>query len=104
MSESVLADLKLAVTEACGNAVRHAYAETRRVWSRSASPSSPARSRSWSRTTATPHAVAERTRRALPSDGMPAESGMGLAIIEAVVDDARRRAARRRQRRHASSG
>ncbi|HSI97289.1 MAG TPA: ATP-binding protein, partial [Gaiellaceae bacterium] len=26
MDEEVLADLKLAVTEACGNAVRHAYA------------------------------------------------------------------------------
>ena len=27
MSESALADLKLAVTEVCGNAVRHAYAD-----------------------------------------------------------------------------
>ena len=27
MSESALADLKLAVTEACGNAVRHAYGD-----------------------------------------------------------------------------
>ena len=27
ISEDVLADLKLAVTEACGNAVRHAYAD-----------------------------------------------------------------------------
>src|SRR6185436_9554521 len=27
MSESVLADLKLAVTEVCGNAVRHAYGD-----------------------------------------------------------------------------
>lgn len=28
MSESALADLKLAVTEVCGNAVRHAYRDT----------------------------------------------------------------------------
>ena len=31
MSETALADLKLAVTEACGNAVRHAYAVDRGV-------------------------------------------------------------------------
>ena len=34
----LLADLKLAVTEACGNAVRHAYDSSERA--RSASPSS----------------------------------------------------------------
>jgi serine/threonine-protein kinase RsbW len=84
MSESALADLKLAVTEVCGNAVRHAYGE---------------------------HVGAVQVRFAVGPDAIevtvedeghglrlddvpedilgeePLEAGMGLAIIRAVVDD-----------------
>jgi serine/threonine-protein kinase RsbW len=84
MSESVLADLKLAVTEACGNAVRHAYASDNGVVH--------------VRFTVDPEQIevevadegagdGDRRPPHEPSDGMPAESGMGLAIIEAVVDE-----------------
>ena len=84
MSESTLADLKLAVTEVCANVVRHAYAgepgEVRVTFD------------------VTPDAL----QVAVEDDGHglvgleevpevrldePAEAGMGLAIIRAVVDD-----------------
>jgi len=85
MSEDVLADLKLAVTEACGNAVRHAYTADGGVV----------------------RVVYEVGRDAIeitveddgagtaladvPSDPFadedPSESGMGLAIIRAVTDE-----------------
>ena len=83
IGESALADLKLAVTEACGNAVRHAYAGETGVVE--------------VRFVVAPDSIeievrddgglqgAEASTEA-PTDGMPAESGMGLAIIEAVVD------------------
>jgi serine/threonine-protein kinase RsbW len=84
MSESVLADLKLAVTEACGNAVRHAYAADRGVVRIGF------------------HIDEEQIEidvmdegagldpsRSVPSpdDDLPPDSGMGLAIIEAIVDE-----------------
>ena len=83
ISEDVLADLKLAVTEACGNAVRHAYADATGVVE--------------VRFVVAPESIEIEVRddgesqgadapTTIPTDGMPAESGMGLAIIEAVVD------------------
>jgi serine/threonine-protein kinase RsbW len=84
MSESVLADLKLAVTEACGNAVRHAY------------PDDPGVVRvlfevQADRIDVTVEDHGTGAVPGLPSapelDGAPSESGMGLAIIHAVVDD-----------------
>jgi serine/threonine-protein kinase RsbW len=85
MSEAVLADLKLAVTEACGNAVRHAYpaegGTVRVVYE------------------VGPHAIeitVEDDGPGLAVDDLPedpfagedpAESGMGLAIIRAVTDE-----------------
>ena len=85
MSEIALADLKLAVTEVCGNAVQHAYEDdpgvVRLVFE------------------VEPEAIEvsvedEGAGAALPdidddsvfSDG-PAESGMGLAIVRAVMDE-----------------
>jgi serine/threonine-protein kinase RsbW len=88
IDEEVLADLKLAVTEACGNAVRHAYADERGRVDVS-------------------YVVAEDrvemivedegTGLVLALDGSPEldseprpesfESGMGMAIIRAIVDE-----------------
>ena len=84
MSETDLADLKLAVTEACGNAVRHAYAdragvvEVRFVVEAGAVEVEV-------EDDGDAHEVAEAPT-SVPNDGIPPESGMGLAIIEAVVD------------------
>ena len=83
LEPELLADLKLAVTEACGNAVRHAYAN------------------GTGSVTVAYTVVDERlelvvedrgTGLPLPSSGdwqMPEdlESGMGMAIIQAVVDE-----------------
>lgn len=88
MDEEVLADLKLAVTEACGNAVRHAYAETA------------------GRVDVSFVVGDDRLQMivedegaglTLPLDGVPSleaeptpesfEGGMGIAIIRAVVDE-----------------
>lgn len=83
LDEEVLADLKLAVTEACGNAVRHAYSSeeglvdvvyvvgTDRI-----------------EMTVEDHGagvgdLAEPVELA----GEPLEGGMGIAIIRAVVDE-----------------
>lgn len=82
MDEELLADLKLAVTEACGNAVRHAYDGASgdveliltledgsleivvRDDGRGMAPRGPG-----------------------PVKGQLLESGMGLAIIEAIADE-----------------
>jgi serine/threonine-protein kinase RsbW len=84
MSEIALADLKLAVTEVCGNAVQHAYMDdpgvVRIVFE------------------VEPEAIEvsvedEGAGAGFPEidesvliDG-PAESGMGLAVVQAVMDD-----------------
>lgn len=84
MSETDLADLKLAVTEACGNAVRHAYADATGVVEirfvvEGGSIGIEVEDEG------DPHKAFEAPTTE-PSDGIPPESGMGLAIIEAVVD------------------
>jgi serine/threonine-protein kinase RsbW len=84
IEESVLADLKLAVTEACGNAVRHAYGDdpgvvrVRFVVEREQIEIEVADDGTVGRTRAQP---------APPADNALVESGMGLAIIRAVVDE-----------------
>ena len=85
MSESALADLKLAVTEVCGNAVRHAYG---------AGDAGPIR--------VSFEVGGDAIHITVEDDGAgmgievperisvgeePVEEGMGLAIIRAVVDD-----------------
>jgi serine/threonine-protein kinase RsbW len=85
MSEEALADLKLAVTEACGNAVRHAYGSDGGV------------------VRVVYELDAEQIEITVEDDGAgvalddvpqdpfsdddPSESGMGLAIIRAITDD-----------------
>ena len=82
MSEVALADLKLAVTEVCGNAVQHAYMDGPGVV-RIVFEVEPE---------AIEVSVEDEGRgsfRRSPTvlmDG-PAESGMGLAIVRAVMDD-----------------
>jgi serine/threonine-protein kinase RsbW len=84
IEESVLADLKLAVTEACGNAVRHAYGDdpgnvrVRFVVEREQIEIEVADDGTTRRARAEP---------AAPAATAPVESGMGLAIIRAVVDE-----------------
>ena len=85
MSEAVLADLKLVVTEACGNAVRHASSpESGVVQVRFELGDGEIRI-----------AVEdEGGGAAFAGDDVsfpeePAESGMGLAIIQAIVDELR---------------
>ena len=81
MSESVLADLKLAVTEACGNAVQHADAPAQGVVHvRFDVDADEIRIEVEDEGTGL-----EETPQGLPEQ--PAESGMGLAIIRAIVDD-----------------
>jgi len=83
MDQEVLADLKLAVTEACGNAVRHAYAEGEgRV--DVAFVVAPERL----------EMIVEDTGEGLSLAAVdaepvqqPLEGGMGMAIIRAVVDE-----------------
>src|ERR671918_2954304 len=88
IDEEVLADLKLAVTEACGNAVRHAYAD------------------SGGRIDVAFVVAADRLEMIVEDEGSgltlplesaslidahqglePFESGMGMAIIRAIVDE-----------------
>ena len=84
MSESVLADLKLAVTEACGNVARHAY------------PSAPgvvhirfeATEDSIEITVEDDGTGSVATDWESRIDGpVPRGEGMGLTIIRAVVDE-----------------
>jgi serine/threonine-protein kinase RsbW len=84
MTESVLADLKLAVTEACGNVARHAY------------PTAPGVVRIRFEATEGSIEIAVEDDGAGSVAGewngrkdgsVPPEEGMGLAIIRAVVDE-----------------
>jgi serine/threonine-protein kinase RsbW len=85
IGESALADLKLAVTEVCGNVVRHAYGEE------------PGEVRITFAVTADGIEVAveddgaglalEEIPEVVRLDEEPLEAGMGLAIIRAVVDE-----------------
>ncbi len=85
LSEDVLADLKLAVTEACANAVRHAYLddEEGEVRLRLALDGSSLTIEvaDDGRGIGDPSAIASRGVSSLP------EAGMGLSIIRAVVDE-----------------
>ena len=85
IEESVLADLKLAVTEACGNAVRHAYAGAPGVVEVRFAVEPGSIEIVVSDDGDSQH-VPATLPSALPADDGLAESGMGLAIIEAVVD------------------
>jgi serine/threonine-protein kinase RsbW len=82
VSEEALADLKLAVTEACGNAVRHAYPEG--VGDVSVS---------YVMTGDTLEMIVEDQGMGLDSTdiadeqvSVPLESGMGISIIRTIVD------------------
>ncbi|HET9243415.1 MAG TPA: ATP-binding protein [Gaiella sp.] len=86
MSESALADLKLAVTEVCGNAVRHAYGED---------ATGPVRVSFDVGENAIEVTVEDDGTGTMglevPEEVLigeePVEEGMGLAIIRAVVDE-----------------
>lgn len=80
MSETVLADLKLAVTEACGNAVQHAGAGGHGVI-RLRFDVDPGEIR-----IEVEDEGGGLTDAPAPPE-QPAESGMGLAIIRAIVDE-----------------
>jgi serine/threonine-protein kinase RsbW len=83
VSEEALADLKLAVTEACGNAVRHAYPDaTGDV------------SVSYVMTGDALEMIVEDQGRGVEKPDLadapfaaPLESGMGISIIKTIVDD-----------------
>ena len=85
MSEAVLADLKLAVTEACGNAVRHAYAadggSVRVVYEVGPDVIEITVEDDG------PGVAIDQVPDDAFADEDPAESGMGLAIIRAVMDE-----------------
>ena len=75
LSEDVLADLKLAVTEACANAVRHAYAEDDDGSNLVIEIADDGRGLG-----------AARVESPDAATGLP-EAGMGLSIMRAVVDE-----------------
>jgi serine/threonine-protein kinase RsbW len=83
VSEEALADLKLAVTEACGNAVRHAYPDATGDVSVSYVVTDDAL-----------EMIVEDQGRGVEKPDLadapfaaPLESGMGISIIKTIVDD-----------------
>jgi serine/threonine-protein kinase RsbW len=83
MGDEALADLKLAVTEACGNAVRHAYPDELGDVSVS-----------YLLTDDVLEMIVEDQGRGLAEPDLPIEpvsspieSGMGISIIRTIVDD-----------------
>lgn len=85
IGETTLADLKLAVTEACGNAVRHAYGGApgvvRVVFSVASEQIEVTVEDDG------PGMAGVEIPDDVRLDGEPMEAGMGLAIIRAVVDE-----------------
>jgi serine/threonine-protein kinase RsbW len=84
MGEIALADLKLAVTEVCGNAVQHAYAERPGVV-RIVFEVEPESMEVSVEDEGPGAAFPEADESALLK--APAESGMGLAIVRSVMDE-----------------
>jgi serine/threonine-protein kinase RsbW len=85
MSEIALADLKLAVTEVCGNAVQHAYEDpgvVRVVFQVEPEAIEVSVEDEGAQGAVLPEGDDDSVLR----DG-PAESGMGLAIVRAVMDE-----------------
>ena len=81
LDPEILADLKLAVTEACANAARHAYEDEGRVTLRLAADDSEVRIEIEDEGAGFAGIHAQPEPELLPEDGM------GLAIIRAVVDE-----------------
>lgn len=81
VSDELLADLKLAITEACGNSVRHAYPD---------GPGDVSVSYLFDRDAielvVEDQGVGVTTDAAAPSRGT-GDSGMGMSIIRTVVDE-----------------
>ncbi len=86
MSEIALADLKLAVTEVCGNAVQHAYEEDPGVVRLVFRVESEAIEVSVEDEGGVGAALPDIDDDAMLGEGL-AESGMGLAIVRAVMDE-----------------
>jgi serine/threonine-protein kinase RsbW len=87
IDEEVLADLKLAVTEACGNAVRHAYSDGGgRI--DVAFVVAPDRLEMIVEDEGGGLALTVDELASTEAEGLePFESGMGMAIIRAIVDE-----------------
>lgn len=84
VGDEVLADLKLAVTEACGNAVRHAYPDGSGEVSVSYLVSSDVVEMIVEDQGAGLD-VSEAAKELVP--GPPRESGMGMSIMRTIVDE-----------------
>jgi len=82
LEEEVLADLKLAITEACSNSIRHAYEEGRGVVEITYEVDEE---RVVVEVTDT--GAGFDTARVEETNGELDEGGLGIAIIRAVVDD-----------------
>lgn len=85
IEDEVLADLKLAVTEACGNAVRHAYAG--RVADGPVRVTIEARDGVIAITVEDDGVGVSQPDRDSTAAGVEREDGMGLAIIGAIADE-----------------
>jgi serine/threonine-protein kinase RsbW len=85
MSEIALADLKLAVTEVCGNAVQHAYEDDPGVV-RIVFQVEPEAIEVMIEDEGTGAPLPDVDDESVFRDG-PLESGMGLAIVRAVMDE-----------------